>query len=241
MVIFSFPKLPPKPKRGILRLFTLSTKILTFPLPTTWQSKWKGIEQDFSHYQTFFSEAQVRFTAQDALTMQGQDYNKHYHTDNNKVVLDIAPVPADQGVSIFQRWVKRFAGGGPFASSSSKGKNDVQVDSSYQPTQSPWDAHIQHCPKCQRCIQRMSRWSHLAEETSQKTLAASVLFFLLASLARLSKMEAITSRLSYACLVTSVALRWAAARWKRKVEDAFVAHADAHHPKNGILFRTYAE
>ena len=236
LVIFSFPKLPSSESTKLLTL-SKAMRLLKFVLPKTVQSKLASIEQDFQHYKEVNSDQQVRFVAQDTLTMQGQDFNKGYHKSMDKVVLDIAPVPADQGVSIFQRWIKRFAGGGPF----SPNKYELVHDHSYQPTLSPWEAHMKHCPICQRSIHRMSRWGNLAKVTSKQTLVGSALLYMLATLASASKLSAIASRLSYVSLLTSITLQWKGATWRRNVEDAFVTQAHARHPKNDVLFQTYAE
>lgn len=213
--------------------------------------RFKNLLMDFTHYRFMQSKGFVRFNAQDQITMQGQDWNKHYTTTNarnpssigNGVVLDIAPTPSDKGVSTFQRWVKRYAGHGPFggdgnhrvsatsAATSAIDAFDRRLEEEYQPQLSSWDSHIKYCPLCQRSIKRFHKVSILTRRASIVSFASTVVFGILTKKTSYLKVM-------YLALSFSLAMRWISDKCRKEVENAFVTNT-AHKPVHDFLMEAY--
>jgi phenylpropionate dioxygenase-like ring-hydroxylating dioxygenase large terminal subunit len=244
LVFFGFSSFASKPASGV------KNAMLSI-VPKSFKSKISNMVKDAGHFARENSEKQRRFTAQDTLTMQGQDYNKQYTTSadgigHEGVVLDVVPTPADNGVSIFQRWVKRYAGHGPFGGmssrSSTRSNNGNGRDVAYQPTQSQWDAHAKYCPICQRTLKRMSKWANVSQRVSLGLVGACTLLHIVSYVYLKSPSKVnVVSRLLYGGLLTAAMLQWTAAQMRSKVESNFVSHAHAHHPKNNLLMEPYAK
>lgn len=153
------------------------TKVMSlFPLPSIkfmerFPSRMLRAVLDVAHYLYYTSDGAHRFFLQDSLTMVGQDSRKLHSTngDASKVVLDLAPSPADVGIKTFQRWLRKFGHGGPFSDPT------AVIDSITEPRFiTLWDNHGKNCPRCQRMLARAKLIEKLSHRLKGLTLFCSV-------------------------------------------------------------------
>jgi len=200
-------------------------------LPEALKMKIENFRNDLYHYKQITSESIRRFSAQDTLTMQGQDFNKGYTEEGaNHIVLDIAPTPADKGVTVFQQWARRFAGQGPFTKE--EGQKSLSL---YHPTLSQWDAHSQHCLICQKFIKRISNASTMSQKLSTSALVASVA----TQLVNIFMKQWWLSRAALGLLTSSCLLKALSILARQHVEQTFESQS-SHAPVHRFLFDVYA-
>ena len=214
--------------RGTLHFVPVNPRetrlLVAFPLP-----KWVArlprapLLTDPLHLFFVLSDGSRRFFLQDLVTMQGQDERKMAAArgDLRSVTRDLTPTPSDFGVATFQRWVRTYAGGGPFSDPAAVVRRGSLA---CPPPLSPWDSHCKDCPACRRALRGMAAletaaglgaWAALAVSAATAVHAASdtaAATFLPRALV-----------VPFLALVGAIGLRWLGG-WARRVQErAFYA------------------
>lgn len=116
-----------------------------------------------------------RFNDQDRIAMAGQDRTRFKEGVQPQAAIDLALTPSDKGVAVFQRWLREWAGGGPFRGG--RRNAPLQGPQPAGPEDAPrWRLHCGHCPRCRRVLRlvdRLQRWSRTGSAAALAAAAAA--------------------------------------------------------------------
>ena len=220
-VIMAVPKQPPSKWLKWARRFPSIHRIL----------------EDSLHSKFYMSDMTYRFLAQDRITMQGQDEFKS--SAGGTWLEDVTPTPADNGVAVFQNWVRTFGQGGPFPEAQSNTAGAAVYTGPFSREISTWDSHAKFCPQCQRTKTRMVALEKLSNRLRNGSLVVSAALALGASVASLLtrrlRLVAASLSLTLAFLVTS-AVCHLLAQWACSLQKRMFGKGDELWQKNMKVF-----
>jgi hypothetical protein len=144
---------------------------------------------DWIHFMQWTSDPIWRFASQDRVIMQGQDLRKLLSANpqsqqNNWD--DLVPTTSDVGVSVFQKWMRRYGRGGPFSLSEMSqalaiASNNNSNDNNAGVSLSIWEKHGKYCEICQRVMKRLASLEIKAKKWSICSFCASAIAALYAA------------------------------------------------------------